>query len=74
MWRDETDFLDMFMTYYNSQFEVQESSSKKKYRDFLMEIIAAHEQCKTYDDVRLRFLNVATSPRWLALDFLQVEI
>ena len=41
MWREESGFLEMFLAYY-SQFE-ENVSGRKAYRDFLLEVLCAHE-------------------------------
>lgn len=41
MWRGETGFLETFLAYY-SQFD-ENVMEKKAYRDFLVDIISAHE-------------------------------
>ena len=41
MWREESGFLEMFLAYY-SQFE-ENVAGGKAYRDFLFDIICAHE-------------------------------
>ena len=45
MWRVENGFLEMFLAYY-SQFE-ENVSEKKAYRDFLLEVLCAHEESLT---------------------------
>ena len=42
MWRQESGFLEMFLAYYG-QFE-ENLTSPKAYRDFLLEVLSAHEQ------------------------------
>lgn len=42
MWREEIGFLETFLAYY-SQFD-ENLTQKKTYRDFLCDIISAHEQ------------------------------
>lgn len=41
MWRYESGVLEMFLTYY-SQFE-ENSLTQRTYRDFLVEVLSAHE-------------------------------
>ena len=45
MWRQEAGFLEMFLAYY-SQFE-ENLVGNKAYRDFLFDIICAHETSLT---------------------------
>ena len=72
MWRDETDFLDLFMAYYNSHFESHETS-KKKYRDFLMEIITAHEESRRYDDGGRALENAGDCHKLVVSIWLQIR-
>lgn len=45
MWRNEAGCLEMFLAYY-SQFQ-ENFAQRKPYRDFLFEIISAHERSLT---------------------------
>lgn len=42
MWRQETGFLEMFLSYY-WQFQ-RETKSVRDYRDFLFDVLNVHEQ------------------------------
>ena len=41
MWREEIGFLEMFLAYY-CEFE-ENLTRKRAYRDFLLEVLCAHE-------------------------------
>lgn len=59
MWREESGFLEMFLAYYG-QFE-ENVVSQKAYRDFLFDIICAHEM-----SLKLVYFDVGLSQRpWL---------
>ena len=45
MWREEFGFLEMFLAYY-SQFE-DNLTQQKAYRDFLFDVLIAHERYLT---------------------------